>query len=225
MEQDFHELASPPQRGIYSLKARESRFSIDDRKRRLETAPPVCACGCGKRVGWDAGRCRWRRYASKLCYHPPAPHHDPKWLRARYENERMTLEEIAALSGVVTSSIARQMNKHGIARRNPSASHEGRQAGSNNPAWRGGVTPERQALYKSREWKETIWRVWRRDNFQCQRCGIGKTGKASLHAHHVASFADHPELRFALDNLVTLCRVCHLWVHSKANASRDCLPR
>lgn len=93
--------------------------------------------------------------------------------------------------------------------------------GSRNPAWKGGVTPERQRLYRS--WKRLRDEVWRRDNFHCQRCGSGKTGRRTLHAHHVVPWADSVRLRFESSNLVTLCGACHLWVHSKTNREREFL--
>lgn len=57
------------------------------------------------------------------------------------------------------------------------------------------------------------WRnaVFIRDNFTCQHCGDSKGG--NLNAHHIKPFADHPELRFSIDNGITLCETCHDIVH------------
>jgi hypothetical protein len=95
--------------------------------------------------------------------------------------------------------------------------------GAKNPAWKGGVTPERQRLYKTAEWKAALAATFARDDYHCRRCGTAKTGGVVLHAHHIASFAEHQERRFDLDNLVTLCRTCHLWVHSKQNIANEFL--
>lgn len=59
------------------------------------------------------------------------------------------------------------------------------------------------------------WRdaVYARDKYACQHCGDDRGG--NLQAHHVESFADHPELRFAVENGVTLCRDCHEKLHLK----------
>lgn len=96
-------------------------------------------------------------------------------------------------------------------------------AGSLNASWKGGVTPERQRLYRSMEWRRLVASVFERDGYHCARCGEPKRGKGSLHAHHVRPWADHPALRMDPANLVTLCQSCHLWVHSRANVEGELL--
>lgn len=95
--------------------------------------------------------------------------------------------------------------------------------GESNPNYKDGSAPERQRLYASAEWKAVIRAVYKRDGYKCLRCGSGHVGKKKLHAHHIKPWAGNPDVRFDLDNLVTLCRECHEWVHSSANLSRDYL--
>jgi len=58
-------------------------------------------------------------------------------------------------------------------------------------------------------------RIYARDGYVCQMCGYDK-GK-TLRAHHIYSWSNFPELRFELDNGISLCDPCHIWVHSKQN--------
>lgn len=54
------------------------------------------------------------------------PHTDPEWLREKYIDEELTLEEVADEAGNVTSgTILRQMDKHGIERRTSGLSKSG----------------------------------------------------------------------------------------------------
>ena len=56
--------------------------------------------------------------------------------------------------------------------------------------------------------ENTIWRksVYERDDYACQKCG--KKG-IYLEAHHKENWADNPELRYVVDNGITLCKECH----------------
>jgi hypothetical protein len=89
--------------------------------------------------------------------------------------------------------------------------------GAANPRYVDGSSPERQRLYAQAEWMTFVRTIYGRDNYRCVRCGRGKRGPRSLHAHHLASWAGNPALRYEATNVVTLCRPCHEWVHSAAN--------
>lgn len=89
--------------------------------------------------------------------------------------------------------------------------------------WKGGITPERQAFYRSDEWKRAAKAVWTRDDATCQRCGTRKQrDMPKFHVHHIVSFAVE-SLRADVSNLVLLCPDCHYWVHSNQNVDRDFL--
>ena len=83
--------------------------------------------------------------------------------------------------------------------------------------WKGGVSikDERGRLGR----KLAAWRlaVFARDNWTCRHCG---RAKVALHAHHVKGFADHPRLRLAVSNGLTLCEACHGKVHGKVFSHR-----
>lgn len=96
-------------------------------------------------------------------------------------------------------------------------------------SWKGGITPERQVLYASAEWKEAVKTVWERDNGICQRCNLDarsvhgkKLRSRTFCIHHKISFMCKEE-RVNTANLVLLCRPCHLWVHSNANVGKEFL--
>lgn len=57
------------------------------------------------------------------------------------------------------------------------------------------------------------WRaaVKARDGYTCQRCG----STANLHAHHIQTQRNRPDLIFDADNGETLCDVCHGRHHSR----------
>lgn len=98
-----------------------------------------------------------------------------------------------------------------------------KQEGKHPASWRGGVTPERQVVYSSKQWKDAVKEVWKRENATCQRCGKQQTDDRSnaFNLHHVYPFADRKHLRTNPDNLVLLCKECHLFVHSKKNVNRE----
>lgn len=87
-----------------------------------------------------------------------------------------------------------------------------------HPNYKGGVTPERQGVYSSKEWSEAVKFVWKRDNATCQICKIrqNECREKKFHIHHIESFANKLK-RTDPDNLVLLCPTCHKFVHSKNN--------
>lgn len=60
----------------------------------------------------------------------------------------------------------------------------------------------------TKRWREA---VLARDGHRCRRCG----GAGNLHAHHVQSWKDFPQLRLVVSNGVTLCAGCHMEAEGK----------
>lgn len=79
--------------------------------------------------------------------------------------------------------------------------------GENHWNWKGGINPINDSIRKSIEFKLWAKSVKERDNFICKECG--KIG-GKIQAHHIKPFSLFPELRFAIDNGITLCRDCHM---------------
>lgn len=79
--------------------------------------------------------------------------------------------------------------------------------GENHYNWKGGCTPLHTQIRGSFEYKEWVKNVYKKDNYTCQCCG--KSKNITKNAHHIRSFASHPDLRFVLSNGITLCEECH----------------
>lgn len=79
-------------------------------------------------------------------------------------------------------------------------------ARENNYNWKGNPKSENHRIRESTEYKLVREACFKRDNYTCIWCGQ-RGGK--LNADHIKPFALFPELRFALDNLRTLCLACH----------------
>lgn len=147
------------------------------------------------------------------------------WLAEQYVTQRKTLHAIAGEIGASPCAVRHWLKHHGIDRRPPhqnlgriwpesvrkrmSESKKGKYTGEANPNWRGGkVNPNlrlRSAALTVR-WSRA---VRERDGHKCVECGA--TGR--LHAHHIKSWKDHPELRHELSNGITLCPPCHQRAH------------
>jgi len=67
------------------------------------------------------------------------------------------------------------------------------------------------------------WRdsVYERDCYTCTRCGT----KEDIQAHHIKSFDEYPELRFSVENGITLCRSCHTKIHKEITKANQVLTK
>ena len=71
-----------------------------------------------------------------------------------------------------------------------------------------GETAKKRNNYTYRKWRIA---VIERDGKRCSKCGA----EDDLQVHHIKSFADRPDLRFRVDNGITLCRKCHKQLHKE----------
>lgn len=86
------------------------------------------------------------------------------------------------------------------------------QRGAAHPSWKGGNGSEVQLARGRSEYREWRERVFLRDDYTCQECGLRG---CNLHAHHLRAFADHADVRFEVSNGMTLCVSCHRAVHGR----------
>lgn len=153
--------------------------------------------GCGKVVR------KWRKYCSSKCY---------------YEHVDVSLRLPKSLKGNLNPNFGKkyseerikQMSEYG--KKHPVRFWLGKKrdfSGENHWNWKGGK--------KKRPWTCSEYALWRRsvferDEYRCQDCGVIHT---ALNAHHIKRWVDFPELRYAIDNGVTLCVKCHYMRHRK----------
>lgn len=115
-------------------------------------------------------------------------------------------------------------------RRKASIARLGKYSGPDHYNWKGGVvrTDLDRNRYPSKLWSR---RVKERDGYKCRECGCDN---GTLHSHHIKRWMDYPELRYDVDNGITLCEPCHQKAHGKgfvfpwlrhAKSSTSALPR
>lgn len=86
--------------------------------------------------------------------------------------------------------------------------------GENHPAWK----KDRSSLLKRNERNDSAyvsWRreVWQRDNFKCKINNNQCNGR--IEAHHILSWKEYVELRYEINNGITLCHAHHPRKHSE----------
>lgn len=169
-------------------------------------------------------------------WRPDQVFRNKEYLIQEYVTKQRSTGEIAKEHGVTDAAILHWLRKHEIPRRTVSGAREAKKWGSpgaknpmygrcgdQNPRWIDGRTPERQRMYARSFWKELIEVVLERDGRKCQRCGAVNTRVNRLHAHHVKPWTKNPESRFELSNIITVCKECHTWIHSKGNTENEFL--
>ena len=83
--------------------------------------------------------------------------------------------------------------------------------------WKGGIPRKDGKIRQSIQARLWCKAVFARDNWTCQKCGKQKKG---ITAHHIKSFTEYPELRFAIDNGETLCFECHKLTNNYGGGNR-----
>jgi len=68
---------------------------------------------------------------------------------------------------------------------------------------------KKRISYKYRKWREN---VLIRDNYTCMDCG---DKEKVMHVHHIKPFATNENLRYEMDNGITLCPSCHRYRHKE----------
>lgn len=82
-----------------------------------------------------------------------------------------------------------------------------RQRGINIEDFEGFSTTEQHMARNNTYYKEWKRKIFERDNYTCQCCGIRG---GNLNAHHLYNFSEYKDLRYDINNGITLCEKCHL---------------
>ena len=78
----------------------------------------------------------------------------------------------------------------------------------------------RNHIDRNQDWRDfpeyDVWRkeIYERDNWKCKICG----SKEHINAHHIFAGADLPDLRFQIDNGITLCEFHHIQLHKNQSS-------
>lgn len=78
--------------------------------------------------------------------------------------------------------------------------------GAGSPLWKGGISSRLRCLRNGAAWARWRKKVFDRDGYTCQDCGVRG---GYLEPHHIKPFAFFPTLRFEVSNGLTLCKSCH----------------
>jgi hypothetical protein len=169
--------------------------------------------------GWFKKGSHWR---------DPRPFWVRDWLFDEYITNKKSASEIAIEMKCTENNILYWLKKHNISTRNVSDVRKIKYWGSagdknpmfgkvkdQNPNWNGGHSPERQSQYARFAWKELAKSILKRDRYECKKCGEKHQRGHRLFVHHIKPWSKYPDLRFNMDNLVTLCENCHRKEHGK----------
>lgn len=147
----------------------------------------------------------------------PKPFWNRDWLYHEYIELGRSSQEIADQFDCNQNNILYFLDKFDIPRRTISETrsikHWGQSGKDNpmygkkgilNPNWKGGLTPFRQYIYTTQDWKKFSKAVRTRDKV-CRLCG----GSEKLEIHHIDPVSQSPLLIMDIGNAILLCAKCH----------------
>ena len=125
------------------------------------------------------------------------------------------VEHNMQLSTCVEKARETSVERYGKPNYSQTEEYRERFSGSNNPKWKGdAATTKRNGreLPIYRDWRKA---VFGRDFYTCKCCGArnGNGKYIRLEAHHIRNWKDNPNLRYDVNNGITLCSSCHTRFH------------
>jgi thymidylate synthase (FAD) len=186
----------------------------------------------------DGERARMTRPCS-LMVNGAVAHQDAEWLKEQREAGR-SVQEIADAAGCSYHTIRKWLKRHDLRFDRSEIRHaawnKGRsgyrinlvhsdahleairraRSGAASNFWRGGASSDRAT---TAAWATSqAAKVHRHYDYTCQKCG-GRGGR--LHAHHIAPVWLEPQRARELDNLISVCDVCHRGIHRTRDAELE----
>lgn len=159
---------------------------------------------------------------------------DKKWLQEK-RNMNLSIQQIAQEANISYHSIRKYLKKYnlqfsskeksilsgkvqkgtkrGTIKRNPLSQQALNniriaRSGSNSNFWKGGISIERENI--GRWTTENSSKIFARDNYKCVLCENNR----NLNAHHIDPVWHNVKKAYDLNNLITVCCVCHKRLHS-----------
>jgi hypothetical protein len=168
-------------------------------KNSIKKTDKKCLC-CGKTYS----QYKYRKYCSYKCFHSSRIEEQVRRSKQHTKCKKCGKIIIRGLEGEWSWSRKKYCSISCSTKSQPILT------GKNSRNWKGGITPINFKIRNSIQYK--LWRdaVYASDGYTCQKTGI-KGGK--LQAHHILNFGEHPKLRFAIDNGITLSRKEHHLFH------------
>ena len=151
------------------------------------------------KTGFVASKRRKRLY--------PIGANHPRWQKIKREKPCQHCGKIFVWDGKRAASVFRQQK---FCSKKCSDLGGFRRYGKDHPNYRE-TARRRNRTGPYRKW---VSAVFSRDQGKCQKCG----SLEGLHAHHIKSWEECPELRFEVSNGITLCFRCHWEVHAALKA-------
>lgn len=143
---------------------------------------------------------------TKECLVCKLPFSSPVWRKSKACSYKCSnnLPKSRMLGKIVSNLTKNKMSKAHSGMKKPWASLKGEL----NPNW----IEDRSKLKKQNRRNDTSYKEWRkhvwlRDSFQCRMINDDCLGR--LEAHHILDWSNFPELRYEVNNGITLCHAHH----------------
>ena len=158
-------------------------------------------CPCGKQFYCERGRIVRKKFCSKVCQWENRPLGLKRSKEARKNISLGKLGKKCSLEHRMSMSRAR------IGKKASAETREKKREAMINHYDKIGRKEHKRFYHfcSSREYQEWRNKVFVRDGFKCRICNCD----GYLQAHHILRWVDFPELRYQVNNGITLCRAHH----------------